>query len=34
MLQKLRNGEMVSLAVLNKICTLLEYDIWDIIQHK
>lgn len=33
MLQKLRNGEMVSWSVLDKICTLLECDVGDIIQH-
>lgn len=33
MLQKLRNGEMVSWGVLDKICTLLECDVGDIIQH-
>lgn len=33
MLQKFRNGEMVSWGVLDKICTLLECDVGDIIQH-
>lgn len=33
MLQKLRNGEMVSWGVIDKICTLLECDVGDIIQH-
>lgn len=33
MLQKLRNGEMVSWATLDKICTLLNCDISDIIYH-
>lgn len=33
MLQKIRNGEMVSWATFDKLCRLLDCDIGDLIHH-